>query len=80
MVAREIRELLVREPFHPFRVRAGSGAAYDVSDPSLAVVLKSQLLVIVPKSDRYSVIPFLHVAGIEMLTNGHAPRPGKRRQ
>lgn len=79
MIAKEVRELLDREPFQPFRIRASSGAAYDVSDPSLAVVMKSQILIIVPRSDRYSVVPFLHVAGIELLADGHARRTGRRR-
>ncbi|MBI5864590.1 MAG: hypothetical protein HZB38_08790 [Planctomycetes bacterium] len=77
MTAAAIRELLDREPFHPFRVRASSGAAYDVRNPGLVVVLKSQLLIAEPKSDRYSLIPFLHVAGIELISNGH-PHPSRK--
>lgn len=77
MTVASIRELLDREPFHPFRVRAGSGAAYDVLNPGLVVVMKSQLLIAEPKSDRYSLIPFLHVAGIEIISKGH---PRKHRK
>jgi hypothetical protein len=77
-MAREtIRDLLEREPFQPFRVRASSGAAYDVRAPGLVVLLKSQVLIAEPHSDRYAVIPLLHVAGVELI-NGRSRR-GKRR-
>jgi hypothetical protein len=80
MVADSIRDFLDREPFHPFRVRASSGATYDVRIPGLVMLLKSQLLIAEPKSDRYSLIPFLHVAGIELISNGHARHPRKQRR
>ncbi len=43
-----IRELLGREPFQPFRVRASSGVAYEVRSPGLVVLLKSQVLMAEP--------------------------------
>lgn len=79
MTVQSIRELLDREPFHPFRVRASSGAAYDVRNPGLVMVLKSQLLIAEPKSDRYALVPFLHVAGIELISNGH-PHPSRKQR
>ncbi|MCG3129153.1 MAG: hypothetical protein CHACPFDD_04063 [Phycisphaerae bacterium] len=78
MSAESIRELLEREPFHPFRIRASSGMAYDVRNPGLVVLMKSQVLVAEPKSDRYALIPFLHVAGVELMANGR-PRSRARR-
>ncbi|MCC6358026.1 MAG: hypothetical protein IT450_04730 [Phycisphaerales bacterium] len=80
MTVESIRELLDRSPFHPFRVCASSGAAYDVRNPDLVVVMKSQLLIAEPKSDRYALIPFLHVAGIELISNGQSPRSRKPRR
>jgi hypothetical protein len=76
MIAKSIRELLSQEPFHPFRIRASSGAAYDVRNPSLVVVLKSEVFVAKPNSDEFALIPLLHVAGIEKI-NGR-PRGSRR--
>jgi hypothetical protein len=73
-----INDLLERDPFQPFRIRASSGIGYDVRNPGLVVVLKSQVLVAEPHSDRYAVIPFLHIAGVEMLSNGTVRRPRRR--
>ncbi|GMU34640.1 MAG: hypothetical protein HS101_10605 [Planctomycetia bacterium] len=80
MTIASIRELVEKEPFHPFRIRASSGAAYDVRNPSLVVVMKSQILVAEPRSDKYTLIPFLHVAGIEVIGNGHAHQPDRRKR
>lgn len=74
MSKESIRELLDREPFQPFRVRASSGAAYEVRSPGLVVLLKSQVLIAERNSDRCSVVPFLQVAGIELIPNGQARR------
>ena len=75
-----IRELLVTEPFHPFRIRASSGTAYEVRNPGLVVILKSQVLVAEPNSDRYSLVPFLHVAGVDMIDgrSGRNKRSSRR--
>ncbi|TWT40955.1 hypothetical protein RAS1_36440 [Phycisphaerae bacterium RAS1] len=80
MTVDSIRDILEREPFHAFRVRASSGATYDVRNPGLVVVLKSQLLIAEPRSDRYALIPFLHVAGIELISNGHTHPSRKPRR
>lgn len=80
MIAEEIRELLEREPFQAFRIRSSSGIAYDVVNPSLAVVMKSQVLIAAPRSDRYSIVPFLHVAGLELRNGGRAGRPARRKR
>ena len=79
-MAREtIRDLLERAPFRPFRIRASSGVAYDVRSPGLVMLLKSQVLIAEPRSDRYVVVPLLHVAGVELIGNGHAARGRRRR-
>ena len=79
MAIDHIRELLERDPFKPFRIRASSGTSYDVRNPGLVVVMKTQIFIASPNSDRSSVIPFLHVAGVETLDNGH-PTRGRRKQ
>lgn len=79
MAIDHIRELLEREPFKPFRIRASSGAAYEVRNPELVVVMKSQIFIAAPNSDRSDVIPFLHVAGVETIDNGKVHRSRKRK-
>jgi hypothetical protein len=74
MTVKSIRDLLDEEPFKPFRIRASSGVGYEVRKPGLVVLLKSQVLIAEPNSDIYSLVPFLHVAGIELLRNGHSAR------
>lgn len=70
----EIQELLDHEPFEPFRIRVSSGDAYDVRDPGLVVVMRSRLFLAFPKTDRWTLIPFLLIAAIETLANGHRPK------
>jgi len=79
MTIDSIRELLAREPFQPFRIRASSGAAYSIRNPELVVVQRSQIFIAEANSDRFNLVPFLHVAGVEFLGNGHPRRPGKAR-
>ncbi len=81
MTIDSIRELLDRDPFQPFRIRASSGTAYDVRNPGLVVVLKSQVFIASPNSDRWALVPQLHIAGVEFLGNGRgrkSPRKGRR--
>lgn len=80
MTVASIRELVEGDPFHPFRIRASSGATFEVRNPSLVVVMKSQILIAEQKSDKYALIPFLHVAGVEVIGNGHPSRPDRRKR
>ena len=75
MSSDELREFLDREPFEPFRVRLSSGDAYEVRNPDLAVVMRSRLLVADPESDRYTLIPYLHIAAVETVGNGASRSP-----
>jgi len=70
MSSDELREFVEREPFEPFRVRLSSGDVYEVRNPGLAVVMRSRLLVADPESDRYTLIPYLHIAAVETVGNG----------
>lgn len=63
----DLRELISRRPFEPFRVRLTSGDAYDVTSPDLVVIMKSRLFIAFPGEDRYALCPFLHIAAIETL-------------
>lgn len=78
MNADEIRELLAREPFQPFRVHVSSGDSYDVQNPALAVPMKSRLFIAAPDSDHWTLVAYLHIAAVETLGNGHAHRRKRR--
>jgi len=80
MIQTTIRELLAQEPFEPFVIRASSGQAYKVNDPSLTVMMKSKIFVAQPRSDRAVTIPYLHIAGVEEPGNGHTRRNGSKRK
>ena len=75
MVIDAIREFLTQQPFRPFRVRASSGKSYVVRNPDMIVLLKSWVFIASPNSDRFASVPYLHIASVESLSNGH----GKRR-
>jgi len=78
MIIDRIRELLSADPFEPFRVRASSGRANEVYDPTLVVVMKSKLFIAEPNSDRAATVPFSHISGVKTGANGRARRPRKR--
>lgn len=80
MAADDIRDLLKREPFEPFRVRLTSGDHYDIRDPLSAALMKSRLFIALPRSERWVIVPFLHIAALETLRNGRPRSPGKRRR
>jgi len=80
MTATELHDLLEQEPFEPFRVRLSSGDAYEIRNPGLAVVMRSRLFVASPRSDRWTLIPFLHIAAVETLGNGHLRRAPRHKQ
>ncbi len=70
-----IRERLNREPFEPFVIVSSSGRAYEVRDPRLVVLMKTRVFIAEPRSDKWSEVPYLHVAGVESLSGG----PRRRR-
>ncbi len=74
MAMDDLKDLLTRDPFQPFRVRLTSGDHYDVRDPSLTVMMKSRLFIALPRSDRSVVVPYLHIAALETLANGRTKR------
>jgi hypothetical protein len=81
MIGGTIREKLHQVPFAPFVIRASSGQGYRVADPALVVLMKSKVFIAEPRSDRSATVPYLHIAGVEEISNGHPRRPskGKRR-
>ncbi len=79
MVADTIREMLDREPFEPFRVVTSSGESYVVRDPHLVALLKSEVFIAHPGSDRRTYVRFRLVTAVETLANGRARTSRKRR-
>jgi hypothetical protein len=83
MASDDLRDLLAREPFQPFRVRLTSGDHYDVRDPGLAVMMRSRLFIAIPNSDRSVMVPYLHIAALETLQsrrNGRSTQGRRRRK
>jgi len=72
MIRGEIEELLLRHPFERFVIHATSGERFEVRTPALAVLLKSAIVIAFPNSDRRVIVPFLHVASVEVV-NGRRP-------
>jgi len=80
MIQETIREKLEQVPFVPFLIRASSGHAYKVTDPSLVVLMKTKVFVAEPRSDRSATVPYLHVAGVEESGNGTSRGVRQRRK
>lgn len=80
MIADELRELLNREPFAPFRVVMSSGKTYEIANPDLVVVMKSEFFVAFPDGEHWAHVPYLHVAGIESVKNGGRRKPPRRKR
>lgn len=79
MIRDNIRELLDRDPFVPFRLVLSSGRHYDVLDPQMTVLLKSEIFIAFPDGERSSLIPLLHVTSVETHANGRR-RTGRRKR
>ncbi len=71
MIIDDIREVLKRDPFEPFRVVTSSGESYAVRDPQSAAVMKSRLFIALP-NDRWTLVPYLHVSAIETSASGRS--------
>lgn len=79
MIRDNIRELLERDPFVPFRLVLTSGRQYDVVDPQMTVLLKSEIFIAFPDGEHSSLIPLLHVTSVETLGNGRRRRTPRRK-
>jgi hypothetical protein len=70
----DIRQLLLRNPFEPFRICLLDGTTYDVRDPDLIVVGRSILQIgfpaarlPVPLSHREVLVALLHITRVEPI-------------
>ncbi len=80
MIRDNIRELLDRDPFVPFRLVLSSGRHYDVVDPQMTVLLKSEIFIAFPDGERSSLVPLLHVTSVETLPDGRGRRRTRRKR
>lgn len=79
MTADEIRELLNRDPFEPFRFHLTRGDSYDIRDPNSVALGAKRVFIAFTDADRQAFFPYLHVAAIETLGNSRKPRRRKHR-
>jgi len=53
---------------------------YDILYPHAAALLKSEVFVVLPDGERWAHVPLLHIASIEILSNGRGRRGGPRKR
>jgi len=80
MIRENIRELLDRDPFVPFRLVMTGGKVYEVVSPNSAALLKSEVFVVFPDGERGAHVPFLHIASIETIVNGRGRGSGRSKR
>jgi hypothetical protein len=80
MAKDDLQDLLAREPFEPFRIRLTSGDHYDVRDPFSVALMRSRAFIALPNSDRSVLVPYLHIAALETLTNGGRKSTRRRKK
>jgi hypothetical protein len=81
MTAQELRELVRREPFQPFRLRLSDGRSYEIPHRHWTLVGESVVFIgIAPPGEPdayiadYSVPVYLNlIEGTEPLPNPHTP-------
>ncbi|MFO7902884.1 MAG: hypothetical protein ACQESR_22080 [Planctomycetota bacterium] len=72
MRADEVRDLLRKQPFQPFRVRLSTGQGYEIRHPEFAALTRASLFVGAPTEkgrlpDRMIQCDLLHVTALEPL-------------
>jgi hypothetical protein len=67
MNAEAIQDLLHCHPFEPFEVHLSNGDVHQVSNPEFAVVLKSNVFIGYPDSDRFALCSLLHIASVQRV-------------
>jgi hypothetical protein len=61
-----LQELLLHEPFRPFRILTSSGKEYHVADPHLVVPMRAELFYAFSDKDRWAIIPLAHITLVEI--------------
>jgi hypothetical protein len=67
-----IAELLRRRPFHPFEIELSSGEVHKVLHQEFAFLLRSNLVVGYPNTDRVVHCALLHITRVRMLAAARA--------
>lgn len=67
MTTETLKELLKAAPFQAFTILMSNGRSYEVRHPEFAILMKSNLVVTDPDTDRVWICPLLHIAGVETL-------------
>jgi hypothetical protein len=62
----DLKELLNREPFVPFRIIT-SGSLYEVTSPLQVAIGETQLSYYFPRSDRKAILRLNQIASFETL-------------
>ncbi|MGQ9650494.1 MAG: hypothetical protein ACUVXJ_10315 [Phycisphaerae bacterium] len=65
-----IRETLRCEPFESFRLVTSSGGSYVVHNPDHLALLKPEVFIARPNSDKRTFVPRLHVTAVGTMHNG----------
>ncbi len=68
----DLRKLIRRQPFEPFRVVTSSRQTYDVRHPEMAALGRHELHLIIadeknPESDNWAKCSLPHIASVEAL-------------
>ena len=82
MTPETIQKHLLCQPFQPFRVCLSDGAAYEVRQPEMVLVLQREVIIAQPKpGEQFSKQPvycdLLHITRVEPLetTGGDGTKP-----
>jgi len=73
----DLRELLRRKPFRPFRLFVSDGASYNITHPEVANVLRGAIQIILPASgllgvpvERMVLVSLIHISRVEVYPPG----------
>ncbi len=70
MTADDIREILNRDPFEPFRFHLTSGDQYEIRDSNSVALGARRVFIAFSDSDRQAFFPYRHIAATETLASG----------
>jgi hypothetical protein len=62
-----LREMLRREPFQPFRIVMTSGDRFEVTDPQLVAIGQTQIFYCYPRSDRFAHLRLNQIVALDAL-------------
>ncbi|MCG8448209.1 MAG: hypothetical protein MI725_01340 [Pirellulales bacterium] len=71
--------LLRRQPFQPLEVRMSNGGVHQIRHPEMALLLRSNIILGSPESDKFEFLSMLHVVDVKAIpvgsggTNGESP-------